>query len=126
VIVLPGVTIGTGAVIGAGAVVAKDVPAYAIVVGNPAEVVKYRFEQPLIDRLLESEWWIYDLPRCLERQADTPLDAPEKMPDFLMRLGAEIPRIDKTRKRYSRQKNKVVIGSAPPAGPELPQERCQT
>lgn len=41
-IILPGVTIGTGAVIGAGAVVAKDVPEYAVAVGNPAKVVKRR------------------------------------------------------------------------------------
>lgn len=41
-IILPGVTIGTGAVIGAGSVVGSDVPEYAIVKGNPAEIVKYR------------------------------------------------------------------------------------
>lgn len=42
VIILPGVTVGDGAVIGAGAVVTKDVPPYAIVAGNPAKVIKYR------------------------------------------------------------------------------------
>jgi len=42
VIVLPGITIGKGAIIGAGAVVTKDVPSYAIVAGNPAKVIKYR------------------------------------------------------------------------------------
>jgi len=41
-IILPGVTVGTGAVVGAGSVVAKDVPDYAIVAGNPAKVLKYR------------------------------------------------------------------------------------
>jgi maltose O-acetyltransferase len=41
-IILPGVTIGRGAIVGAGAVVPKDVPEYAVVVGNPARVVKYR------------------------------------------------------------------------------------
>jgi len=43
--VLSGVKIGNGAVVGAQAVVAKDVPAYAIVVGNPANVVRYRFKE---------------------------------------------------------------------------------
>lgn len=47
VIVLSGVTIGQGAVIGAGAVVASDVPSYAIVAGNPAKVIKYRFEEAI-------------------------------------------------------------------------------
>lgn len=42
VIILPGVHVGTGAVIGAGAVVTKNVPDYAVVVGNPAKIVKYR------------------------------------------------------------------------------------
>ena len=41
-VVLPGVTIGKGAVIGAGTVVTKDIPEYAIAVGNPARVIKYR------------------------------------------------------------------------------------
>jgi acetyltransferase-like isoleucine patch superfamily enzyme len=116
VTILPGVTIGTGAIIGAGAVVAKDVPPYAVVVGNPAKVVKYRFEQALIERLLQSEWWTYDLPKFLEQRADVPLDDPGKMLDFLERNGADIPHIEARRKRYSKQQNKVVIGSAPPAG----------
>jgi acetyltransferase-like isoleucine patch superfamily enzyme len=56
-IILSGVTIGDGAVIGAGAVVTRDVPAYAIVVGNPARIVKYRFESSLIEHLLKIRWW---------------------------------------------------------------------
>ncbi len=116
VTILPGVSIETGAVIGAGAVVAKDVPAYAVVVGNPARIVKYRLEQALIDRLLQSAWWKYDLPKFLEKQTGVPLDDPEKMLDFLERKGADVPRIEAKRKRYSKQQNKVVIESAPPAG----------
>ena len=57
VVVLPGRNIGTGAVIGAGAVVTADVPAYSIIVGNPGRVVKYRFSDEIISRLLSSNWW---------------------------------------------------------------------
>lgn len=57
-IIMPHVTnIGDGAVIGAGAVVNKNVPPYAVVVGNPARVVRYRFSQKTIDELLSSLWW---------------------------------------------------------------------
>lgn len=57
-IILPNVKeICTGAVIGAGAVVNKDVPPYAVVVGNPARVVKYRFGKDVIEELLKSKWW---------------------------------------------------------------------
>ena len=56
-VVLPGARIGNGAVVGAGAVVTKDVPAYAIAVGNPARVVKYRFDAATIERLERTQWW---------------------------------------------------------------------
>jgi acetyltransferase-like isoleucine patch superfamily enzyme len=57
VTVLDGVTIADGAVIGAGCVVSKDVPAYAIVVGNPMRVLRYRFPEPTRERLLAIKWW---------------------------------------------------------------------
>lgn len=60
-VILPGVTIGNGAVIGAGSVITKDVPPYAIVTGVPAKILKYRFKQEYIEKLLELCWW--DLPK---------------------------------------------------------------
>lgn len=56
-IILPGSNIGHGAVIGAGAVVRGVVPPYAIVVGNPMEVMRYRFSPENIERLLATAWW---------------------------------------------------------------------
>lgn len=55
-----GVTIGDGAVVAMGAVVVGDVPPYAIVGGVPAKIIKYRFSQDIIDRLLEIKWWDKD------------------------------------------------------------------
>lgn len=55
--IMPGVTVGNGAVIGAKAVVAKDIPAYAIAVGNPAKVIKYRFNPETIKFLADLKWW---------------------------------------------------------------------
>ena len=57
VIIMSGVRIGNGAVIGAGTVIAKDVPPYAVVVGNPARIIKYRFDEETITRLQRIKWW---------------------------------------------------------------------
>lgn len=56
-LILDGVSIGDGAVIGAGSIVTKDIPPYAIAAGVPAKVKKYRFDRDVIDRLLEIKWW---------------------------------------------------------------------
>jgi acetyltransferase-like isoleucine patch superfamily enzyme len=55
-----GVKINHGAIVGAGAFVNEDVPAYAIVAGVPARIIRYRFDEQLIKRLLESKWWEMD------------------------------------------------------------------
>lgn len=64
-----GLKIGTGAVIGAHSVVTKDVPPYAIVAGAPARILRYRFDEETIQRLLESKWWEWSDER-LSRVAD--------------------------------------------------------
>lgn len=61
-VISPSVSIiGDGAVVGAGAVVFKDVPPYAVVVGNPGRVVRYRFSPETIEQLLEDAWWEKDI-----------------------------------------------------------------
>lgn len=59
-IILPGVDIGNGAVVGAGAVVTKPVPPYAVVAGNAARVIRYRFDESTVRRLSATQWWLLD------------------------------------------------------------------
>ncbi len=60
VLIKDGITIDNGAIIGAGAVVTKNVPAYAIVAGVPAKIISFRFEVDERNKLLDSEWWNFD------------------------------------------------------------------
>jgi acetyltransferase-like isoleucine patch superfamily enzyme len=55
--IMSGITIHNGAVIAAGSTVTKDVPPYAIVAGNPGRIVKYRFSEDQIEKLLSISWW---------------------------------------------------------------------
>jgi virginiamycin A acetyltransferase len=61
--IMPGVTVGDGAIIATNATVTKDVPAYAVVGGNPAKVIKMRFPEDDIARLLELKWWDWPLEK---------------------------------------------------------------
>lgn len=76
VFVLSGIKIGHGAVVGMGSVVTKNVPAYAVVAGNPARIIRYRFDDEIIASLLKTRWW--DLPeKEIERWAKW-FDDPER------------------------------------------------
>lgn len=81
--IMEGVSVGTGAaVVAARALVTRDVPPYAIVAGTPARVIRYRFDELLIDKMLASEWWCLPIEVLLQ----LPLDEPQS---FLKALGAQ-------------------------------------
>lgn len=65
-IIMPGVRVGDGAIIGAGTVVASDVPPYGVVVGNPGRVIKRRFPDHEIEELLEIAWWHWPVEAVTE------------------------------------------------------------
>jgi virginiamycin A acetyltransferase len=65
-LVLPGVTIGHGAVVAAGSVVSRDVTPYAVVAGNPARVVRMRFRDDDVARLLRAAWWDWPIDLVTE------------------------------------------------------------
>ena len=58
--IMSGITIGDGAIIGAGSMVTKNVPPFAIVAGNPSKIVKYRFTEEQIEKLLQISWWDWE------------------------------------------------------------------
>jgi acetyltransferase-like isoleucine patch superfamily enzyme len=64
--IMSGVKIGNGAVVAAKSVVTKDVPPYAIVGGNPARIIKYRFDKSQIEKLLNISWWDWDEDKIRE------------------------------------------------------------
>lgn len=71
--IMPGITIGNGAVIGAMAVVTRDVPDYAIVAGSPARVIRRRFEDSIVAVMLKSQWWRYSPAQLAGANASDPL-----------------------------------------------------
>jgi len=69
-VITPGVQIGHGAVIGANAVVTKNLPPYHVVGGVPARFIRKRFDNAVIDRLLELEWWNWSVEKLYEAVPD--------------------------------------------------------
>lgn len=69
VIIKGGIHVSDGAVVGMGSVVTKDVPPYAIVAGNPARIIRYRFEAPVVAQLISSQWWNWPIDRIKEKAA---------------------------------------------------------
>lgn len=78
--ILSGLTIGDGAVVGAKSVVANNIPPYSVAVGNPARVVKKRFTDEQIQKLLEIKWWNWDEEKI---KVNIPLILSSNIDDFI-------------------------------------------
>lgn len=89
-IILRGVTIGDGSVIGANAVVTKDVPAYGVAVGNPARVIRMRFEPEVVRLLLLLRWWDRTLAELEEYRWLFEIDLAENSQASIAALGRAI------------------------------------
>lgn len=85
-VIMSGVRIGDGAVVGARAVVTRDVPPYAIVAGNPAVLIRLRFAEQVIERLREIAWWNWSDERITRLM---PLLLSERIEDFISAATAE-------------------------------------
>lgn len=81
-VILGGVTIHNGAVVGAEAVVTKDVPPYAVVAGNPARIVKYRFEEEEVKALLDIAWWDWESNVLKERYREMKMPVSDFIKSF--------------------------------------------
>jgi len=69
-VIMPGITIGDGAVIASYSVVTKDVPAYTIIGGNPAKEIRKRFSEPQIEKLLALKWWDWEPEKITKHLQD--------------------------------------------------------
>lgn len=81
VIIKAGITIGNGSVIGSGSVVTKDVEPYAIVAGNPAKLIRYRFSEDVIAKLQKCKWWEFSDDKL--KSITQFMNSPQNLIDFL-------------------------------------------
>lgn len=84
-----GLTIGAGAIIGARATVLKDVPPYAVVVGTPGRVLRLRFPEAVVERLLAVAWWQYSIYDLFEAPMDSIEAALDVIEDLVARGAIE-------------------------------------
>ncbi|NDV50408.1 CatB-related O-acetyltransferase [Yangia sp. PrR003] len=115
-IIRQGVTVGTGAIIGANAFVGKDVAPYSIVGGVPANPIRRRFSDELCERLLESEWWDYQMPLNVREH----YRSPER---FLEELEAAIVNGDAVRSSIPTRTVRRTAGGYTLEGEALPDPR---
>jgi len=87
--ILSGVSVGDGAVVAARAVVTRDVPPYAIVAGNPAKIINWRFDEANREAILASKWWTW--PEAEIRQI-APLLCSDKLEEFIAYVAARANR----------------------------------
>ena len=87
--IIKAVKIGNGAIIGSGSVVTKDVPPYAIVGGNPAKIIRYRFSSEIIEALDKIKWWYWPLEKVKANRQYM-----ENVEEFIKRFGEKIPKVE--------------------------------
>ncbi len=80
----PGLTIGDGVVIGAGAVVTKSIPPYAVAAGVPARIIKFRFQDQIIEKLLKIRWWDWPTEKIIKNWHFLSVDLTADILDQLM------------------------------------------
>jgi virginiamycin A acetyltransferase len=81
-IIMSGVEIGDGAIIGAGSLISKNIEAYAIYVGNPAQKIGYRFDSEVIEKLIKIRWWDNSkikINRMIEHLSKSPSESLDKL-----------------------------------------------
>lgn len=81
--IMPGVSIGDGSIIGACSLVTKDVPPYVIALGNPAQIIRKRFDDKIIEKLLRLKWWDWDIQKITDNISFLYANDEEKLQELL-------------------------------------------